>query len=175
MWQRLEVGQIAVVCAERDGGVREELDRLTFPVEDRILNPRPEDGMFGSIRCAAGWAGWKRELAHWAITLGDQPHLRLETLQAVIELSAREPDKVCQPQRGGRLRHPVIMPKGVFGRLRDSDAPTLKDFLAGAEVASCEVDDPGLDLDIDDPGDYEKALTLFAGQLRQDESGIMIG
>ena len=30
-------------------------------------------------------------------------------------------------------------------------------------VATCELEDPGLDLDIDRPEDYEKALQLRAG------------
>jgi CTP:molybdopterin cytidylyltransferase MocA len=154
------VGQISVVCAVGDAAVLGELDRLGFPAGDRILNARPEEGMFGSVRCAAQWSGWVPGLTHWAITLGDQPHLRLETLRALIELSAGQPGKVCQPRRLGHLRHPVVLPKAVFLELRDAKTPTLKDFLAKREIASCEVDDSGLDLDIDEPADYERALAL---------------
>ncbi len=164
IWQLLGAGQIGVVCAARDDAIQAELDRLGFPPQNRILNQRPEDEMFSSIRCASGWDGWRAGLTHWTITLGDQPHLRLETLQAVVELSAGEPEKICQPRRLGHLRHPVIMPKSLFQHLKDARVSTLKEFLAGREIASCEVDDPGLDLDIDEPEDYKKALALLVEQ-----------
>src|SRR5437016_11413147 len=83
-WQVLGAGQIGVVCAARDEAIQVELDRLGFPAQNRILNQRPQDEMFSSIRCASSWGGWMAGLTHWAITLGDQPHLRLETLQAVV-------------------------------------------------------------------------------------------
>ena len=162
-WQKLGAAQIAVVCAAGDDLIRAELDRVDFPARERILNWRPEEGMFSSIRCAAQWDGWLPELTRWAITLGDQPHLRLETLQAVIELSATQPARVCQPRRLGHLRHPVVLPKKSFLRLKDAEAATLKEFLGtlSESIASCEVDDPGLNLDIDEPADYERALGLW--------------
>ena len=73
-WKALGAKQIAVVCAPDDGAMRVELDRLGFPVQDRIINPAPDRGMFSSIQCAAQWSGWQAALTHWAIVLGDQPH-----------------------------------------------------------------------------------------------------
>ena len=42
--------------------------------------------------------------------------------------------------------------------------PILKEFLAARprEVVLCEVDDPGMEVDIDRPEDYAKALELAA-------------
>src|SRR5436305_8040524 len=71
-WKKAGAEQIAVVTAAGGEGVHQELDRLEFPNELRILNPTPETGMFGSIQCAACWAGWKEGLSHWVIVLGDQ-------------------------------------------------------------------------------------------------------
>ena len=159
-WQRLGAVQIGVVFAKNDTGMTGELERLGFPVENRIPNSRPEDGMFSSIRCAAGWGGWMPELTHWALTLGDQPHVGFETLKAVIELSKTQPTTVCQPQRLGHFRHPVTLPKAIFQKLGETKVATLKDFLSGQEIAACDVDDPGLELDIDEPQDYERALQL---------------
>jgi molybdenum cofactor cytidylyltransferase len=161
-WHTLNACQIAVVCGTVDDSIHQELDRLDFPRSGRILNPRPDRGMFSSIRCAAQWPGWQPGLTHWAITLGDQPHLKLETLQALLEVSAAQPSKICQPRRAGHLRHPVLFPKRLFSKLKTSNALTLKQFLQpfANQIASCEVGDPGLDLDIDDPHDYERALAL---------------
>ena len=53
-----------------------------------------------------------------------------------------------------------MLPKAVFQQVAGSTAPTLKEFLAtkARHIALCELDDPGLDLDIDRPEDYEQAL-----------------
>jgi molybdenum cofactor cytidylyltransferase len=96
--------------------------------------------------------------------LGDQPHLQPQTLRRVLEFSAAQPAKVCQPARRGHGRHPVLLPETVFRQLAGSMAATLKEFLAARprEVNFCEVDDPGLEVDIDRPEDYDKAVELAA-------------
>jgi molybdenum cofactor cytidylyltransferase len=161
-WRALGAEQIAVVCAPGDVAIRAELDRLGFAEENRIGNPAPERGMFSSIQCAAQWPGWQASLTHWAIVLGDQPHLQPQTLRRVLEFSASLPARVCQPARRGHGRHPVLLPKALFQQLAASTAPTLKEFLATrpGEVALCEVEDPGMEVDIDRPEDYDKAVDL---------------
>jgi CTP:molybdopterin cytidylyltransferase MocA len=56
------------------------------------------------------------------------------------------------------------MPKTVFVELGTTKATMLKEFLETmpGNVLGCEVDDPGLDQDIDTPADYEKALARFS-------------
>jgi len=163
LWQLAGVQQIVVVHAVGDQAIGAELDRLNFPVADRIMNPQPERGMLSSIQCAAAWEGWNSVLTHWIVVLGDQPHLRRETLGELIAFAISRPDKICQPSRRGRPRHPVVLPKVIFERLKDSREETLKQFLRNnaSAVALRELDDPGLDLDLDTPADYEKALHLF--------------
>jgi len=162
-WSRLGAEQVSVVCAAGDAALHAELDRLNFPVHNRIENPRPERGMFSSIRCAARWPGWNRTLTHWAFILGDQPHLRQLTLNTVRDLAAAQPEKVVQPTHGGHRRHPVLLPAGAFLELRHSKAQNLRGFLLRYESALVACDDPGLDLDLDTPDDYKKALELVQG------------
>jgi molybdenum cofactor cytidylyltransferase len=161
-WRELDARQIAIVCAEAHSELDVEMDRLGIPAGARIYNPRPEDGMFGSIRCAARWRGWSAELTHWIITLGDQPHVRLETLRALIEFGAGHPTHVCQPARNRRARHPVLLPGAMFAQLADAKEEHLKQFLLNRaeQRALREMDDPGLDFDLDRPEDYERALQL---------------
>lgn len=161
-WQRLGAKQIAVVCAAADAGMNAEFGRLGFPEAQRIVNPAPERGMFSSIQCAAAWKGWLPTLSHWAIVLGDQPHLRFETLKAILEFSASNPEKVCQPRKDGHRHHPVVLPRAMFERLATATAPNLRDFLDSCETAYCEINDPGLELDIDRPEDYQKALEIWS-------------
>jgi molybdenum cofactor cytidylyltransferase len=161
-WTGLAAGQVTVVCGATAVEIQTELDRLQFPLESRIQNPSPEAGMFSSIQCAARWPGWSSGLTHFAIALGDQPHLERKTLQQLLDFAATHPEKICQPMRNGRRRHPVILPREVFVKLREYPANDLKQFLNSAPelLAGCEMDDPGLDLDLDWPGDYERAKTL---------------
>ena len=161
-WQTLRAQCITAVCAPGDHVMRHELERLVFPAEHVIENPTPERGMFSSIQCASRWPEWPGDLTHWAIVLGDQPHLRVETLERVLGVAAYRPDQIVQPSRDRHGRHPVIIPKALFSELGSTAAATLKEFLTAKsrQIMLCEVNDPGFDLDVDCPEDYAKALAL---------------
>src|SRR5438552_13106264 len=87
VWKQLGAEQIAVVCAPRDQALNAELDRVGLPREHRIVNPDPARGMFSSIQCAAQWKGWNARITHWAIVLGDQPHLPLSLLRSLLDFA----------------------------------------------------------------------------------------
>jgi molybdenum cofactor cytidylyltransferase len=164
-WQSLGASQVAAVCAADDAVIQSELDRLGFPTTQRIFNPAPEQGMFSSIQRAGQWADWHSELTHWAIVLGDQPHVGIGTLRSIIEFSAAHPEAISMPRQGGHRRHPVLLPKDIFLKLGNSTVANLKDFLNehGTAVAMLESPDPALALDIDTPEDYDMARRVFPG------------
>jgi len=159
-WRELKACQIAVVCASDDSKIPAELDRLGFTRQNIIENPNAERGMFSSIACAAQWQAWNSAITHWAIVLGDQPHLQLSTLQKLLNWARQYPDRVCQPTLVGQPKHPVVIPKTCFLQLAKSESSTLKQLLADYSIAGCASEDPGLALDIDRPEDYKKALVL---------------
>lgn len=101
-WRELGAEQITVVLPPDDLPLATELDRLGLLPSNRIVNPRPERGMFSSVLCAANWSGWKPEVMSCAIALGDQPHLRLEMLRALLLFHRDHPDAVCQPECDNR-------------------------------------------------------------------------
>jgi len=162
-WQRLGASQIAVVSAAEAKPLETELDQLGFPAANRIANPAPENGMFSSIRCAASWTGWGPELTHWIITLGDQPHLRDATLETLIDFGARYPEKICQPIRGDRRKHPVLLPGCFFEKLKNTSTADLKMFLTAhaPDLSGFQSLDAGLDFDMDTPEDYDRVKQLF--------------
>ena len=125
-----------------------------------IINPNPALGMWSSILCAARWQGWTNDLTHFVITLGDQPHVAVRTLQAIIKFAEHDPECICQPARKGRGRHPVVLPSTLFADLTAAKESNLKDFLHSRESQRemFDSDDPALDLDIDTPTDYANAL-----------------
>ena len=157
-WRELGATQIGIVMRPNDAALAAELDRLNFPRAERIENPQPERGMFSSIVCAANWDGWRKEISRWAIVLGDQPHLRTETLRELINFHSQNADAICQPVSGGKLAHPAILPASAWAELKSSEAATLKDFLklATASRVQCPVNDSGLLLDMDTPEDYKR-------------------
>ena len=161
-WAGLDAKQIAVVCATGAHEIHAELDRLRFAAADRITNPHPEAGMFSSIQCAARWPNWQPDLSHFAIALGDQPHLRQRTLEQLLDFTATHRERICQPLAVGRRLHPVVLPREVFVKLRSSPASDLKQFLQTMPelLAGLEPYDPGLDLDLDSPADYARARAL---------------
>ena len=178
-WRQLGAMQIAVVVAPPNAGRGErridsraeagalsaldaELQQLGMSRSNRIENPEPDLGMFSSVRCAARWAGWQQGLTHWLLTLGDQPHVERATFQALLQFAAQHSEQVCQPARRGRPRHPVLLPGEIFREIATATAGDLKQFLVerAQQRAWFESSDPGLDFDLDEPGDYERALNL---------------
>jgi molybdenum cofactor cytidylyltransferase len=163
LWTTLHAAQIAVVQASDDLGISSELDRLEVPLENRILNTNSAEGMFSSILCAASWDGWKPVLTHWAVILGDQPHLRPASLLSLLDFTKANPERIVQPSCAGRPRHPVLLPRSEFQALGAAKEPTLKSFLQNrsSTVQLFPSDDPGLNFDIDTPADYESAQKEF--------------
>lgn len=122
--------------------------------------------MFSSIQCAAHWQGWKDEIESFAIVLGDQPHLKMETLRELLDFHAANPHSICQPAFRGEPKHPVILPRDIFCGLKNFVAAgaTLKDFLKlhSRRSVQLKTNDGGLLLDLDTPEDYKRALSLDA-------------
>lgn len=163
-WRELGASQIAAVQRDNDLALTAELDRLNVSKLDRIKNPQPEHGMFSSILCAANWDGWRGDLESFAIALGDQPQLRLETLRGLLTCHNQHPNALCQPVFQGRPRHPVLLPRDIFYQLKSTRAETLKDFLKLIAPSGVQypVDDAALALDLDTPEDYIEAMTHFS-------------
>jgi molybdenum cofactor cytidylyltransferase len=163
-WRELGAMQITVVQRDNDTALAAELDRIDLPKSNRILNPQPERGMLSSVLCAANWARWNPEITTFAIALGDQPHLRLDMLRGLLKYHSENPGAVCQPEFQGRARHPVLLPRDMFLKLKQTNAETLKDFLKLIPCSSVQysVDDAAVSLDLDTPEDYIRAMTHFS-------------
>jgi len=162
-WSELGAAQITVVLRAGDTALAAELDGLDFPRSSRIQNPQPERGMFSSITCAANWGDWQKQIAGWAIVLGDQPHLRPETLRRLLEMFKQNQEAICQPVCGGCKGHPILLPRAAFIALRLSGAATLKEFLELTPLprVQCSVADAGLLLDMDTPEEYEQLQKAY--------------
>ena len=165
-WRDLGTAQIVVVHRPNDTPLFVELDKLNFSSQNRVENPQPERGMFSSILCAAQWNGWNDDISSHAIVLGDQPHLHLDTLRALMEFHFSHPGAICQPFFGDHERHPVFLPRRAFDSLKTTRAKTLKDFLKhiSSPAVQYPMNDPGLALDMDTPKDYTRLKNLTSAE-----------
>jgi molybdenum cofactor cytidylyltransferase len=91
----------------------------------------------------------------------DRPHLRLDTVKALLAAAAAAPSAVVQPSHGGRRGHPIVWPLDLAHallHLRDDETP--RDLLARADVAarrlSFETDDPAIFEDLTTPEDLSR-------------------
>lgn len=148
---------MAVVCRPGDSGMETALTRLGFGHHEWVVNPNPDEGMFSSIQAAALWKGWGDGLSHYVVTLGDQPHLSLKTLEALFAFAEKSTDTICQPSFKARPRHPVILPRRLFHEVGAAQEVTFRGFLERSDMKRrlCEIDDPGLNIDLDTPEEYE--------------------
>jgi CTP:molybdopterin cytidylyltransferase MocA len=162
-WRAAGADRVVVIHPpDEQAPVVRELDRLGVPPEDRAPNRSMERGMMGSVVTAAGFAPQLPSLTHLIIALGDQPHLRVETLREIIAACATSPGKLVQLMHDGKAGHPLALPVHVCASLNSSPDQTLRDFLSRQNVAvfglTCH--DSGVLLDVDTPDDYARASQL---------------
>lgn len=81
-----------------------------------VYNDAPEEGLSLSVRL-----GTERAVHAKAdgilFAVGDQPHLRRESVEALIDCFDREPDRIVALAANGKRGNPVIFPKTTFADL----------------------------------------------------------
>lgn len=111
-----------------------------------------EEGMAASLRCGVGAIGD----ADWAVvTLGDQPYVTPEAIEAVVD--GLTPDApAVRAGYNGVGGHPVALSRALFARVAElrGDAGA-RDMLAAVEVRMVEVGRLGRPDDVDTPEQLE--------------------
>lgn len=158
-WSEAGAEKILVVHGLGETPVTLELDRLGIPSEQRATTRAPERGMMGSVVTAAHQALHDASLTHLVISLGDQPHLRTETLRELLRACDTEPEKIIRVVFQDKPGHPIALPAKVLSELSITSSATLRDFLRLKEIPVCDLTsgDSGVLLDLDTPDDYARA------------------
>ena len=158
-WREAGAEKILVVHGRGETPVTLELDRLEFPPDQRAATLAPERGMIGSVVTAAHRALRDISLTHLVIALGDQPHLRTETLRDLLQTCEAAPEKIVRVVFRGKPGHPLALPANILAELSVTSSVTLRDFLGLKEIPVCDLtsDDSGVLLDLDTPDDYARA------------------
>lgn len=148
------VSRCVVVSRPHGAAIESELSGTGAAV---VVNPSPELGMLSSLQCGlrhvAGGAA-----AAALVGLVDQPLVVLSTMRALLAAQATSGADWVFPVHAGRRGHPYVIGRDLFPTaLGLSESATARDLLAQARrPLGVEVDDRGVVLDLDYPGDLAR-------------------
>lgn len=127
-----------------------------------VENPEPDTGPIASLRDAlrALQPLQPDAVLVWPV---DLPHVRVNTVDRVIEAHRRSKASVVLPTFAERKGHPVIWTSGLFGELMKSPVADREGARAvlhnhEADVLGVPVDDPAVVDQVNTPEDYERLV-----------------
>ncbi|MGZ7039823.1 MAG: NTP transferase domain-containing protein, partial [Thermoanaerobaculia bacterium] len=140
------VDDIVVVLGANAEAIRREIQ---FGRARVVSNPDYADGMSTSIH--AGLRAIDAEAA--MIVLGDEPYVRPETLNALIDEYRRTHAKIIAPTYNGFRGNPVIVDRSLFDEMMTIRGDIgCRAIFGNHEVTKIAVDDRGVIMDVDTPG-----------------------
>lgn len=127
-----------------------------------VENPEPETGPIASLRGAlrALQSVQPSAVLVWPV---DLPHVRVTTVERVMEAHRRTGAAAVLPTFGERRGHPVIWGSALFAELLESAAATRQGARAvlhehEKQVVTVPVDDPAVIDEVNTPEDYERLV-----------------
>ena len=127
-----------------------------------VENPEPETGPIASLRGAL--RGLQPLQPHgilvWPV---DLPHVRVSTVERVMEAHRRSSAPVVVPTFAERRGHPVIWGSSLFSELLENPVATSEGARAvlhdhEREIVTVAVDDPAVVDQVNTPEDYERLV-----------------
>ncbi|HYX80970.1 MAG TPA: nucleotidyltransferase family protein [Gemmatimonadales bacterium] len=127
-----------------------------------IKNPEPETGPIASLRGAlkALQPLQPSAILVWPV---DLPHVRVSTVERLIETHRRTRAPIVLPTFAERRGHPVIWSSSLFGELLESPEAAREGARAvlhmhERDMVTVPVDDPAVVDTINTPEDYERLV-----------------
>ncbi|HJS42598.1 MAG TPA: nucleotidyltransferase family protein [Gemmatimonadales bacterium] len=127
-----------------------------------VENPDPETGPIASLRGAlrALQPVQPTAVLVWPV---DLPHVRVTTIERLLEAHRRAKGSIVLPLLGARRGHPVIWGSALFEELIQSPVATRNGARAvlqahQADIVTVPVDDPAVVDQINTPDDYERLV-----------------
>lgn len=151
-----KVAEVVVVLGANEREVR---SRVKFGKEKVVVSRDYEKGMSESLRVGLAEVGPEGEAA--MVVLGDQPFLRPETVDKLIDAYANSKSQIVVPVYGGRRGNPVLFDRRLFPRVMGVKGDVgAKSVVEDNEDVLLEVpvEDRGVSVDIDTPTDYAEAV-----------------
>jgi molybdenum cofactor cytidylyltransferase len=142
-------------------GAHRERVRAAIPRDARIAiveNPNYSRGQLSSLK--VGLSAIQPDAAGALVHLGDHPMVRVETFRAIVDCYNRKGKPIVIARYDGHRGHPVIFDRAMFTELQSAPEEEGARHVVDADaarVAYVEVNDPGINLDLDTPSDLARA------------------
>lgn len=157
--EALEVRPRVVVIGPEDMSVRGVLSGRDCLV---LENPDVDGGPIASLRTALQALGPVQPagVLVWPV---DLPHVRLTTVERLLDTHRQHRPAVVVPAFGDRRGHPVLWDASLYAELRESAAATREGARAvlrahQAAVRTVPVDDPAVVDSLNTPEDYQRLV-----------------
>jgi len=148
------LSQIILVLGHKADDIQKT---IIYPNISILHNPQYHQGQSSSIR--HGIKALDPLIDAAMFLLGDQPMIKLETINTLIAAYGKEKSLIVMPTFQGKRGNPVIFDRRFFPQLKtlsgDSGGRVLFDENVD-QILMVEVDDPGILMDVDSFEDYEK-------------------
>ncbi len=166
------VDEVVLVLGYSAETIRQQLPISVIDGLRIVVNKYYEQGMASSLR--EGLSALDPQTDAALIILADQPFIRPETLDQIIDRHRCSNAQIVIPLYKGFRGNPVLLDRSVFPEVMalDGDVGCRAIFGRHLEgIVKVEVDDVGVLLDIDNKDDYER-LRRF-GQSAEDERAFI--
>lgn len=120
-----------------------------------VHNPSYREGLSSSIR--AGLAALQEEVSGVLMVLGDQPLVRSDTINRLMEAFRSTDCRAVVPSFGGRRGNPVLLDISLRPQMEllEGDVGCREILERLDDIQVVEVDDPGVLMDVDTLGDLD--------------------
>jgi len=131
-----------------------------------VVNDSYHEGMASSLR--TGLSSLRADAAAVLVVLADQPFLKYETIDRLIDEYRQKKPEIIVPTYNGFRGNPVLLDRSVFDEVAEltGDIGCRAIFQRHTrEIVKVPVQDAGILLDLDTPADIERLENLSAGKM----------
>jgi molybdenum cofactor cytidylyltransferase len=142
-------------------GAHRDRVRAAIPRDTRIEiveNPNYSLGQLSSLKIGLGAMQTDSDGA--IVHLADHPAVRVESFRAIVDTYERTGKPIVIARNGGRRGHPVLFDRSLFAELQNAPEGEGARHVVNADASRVEyvdLDDPGINLDLDTPADLARA------------------
>ncbi|MGA9397239.1 MAG: nucleotidyltransferase family protein [Anaerolineaceae bacterium] len=150
-----ELKEIVVVTGE----LKLEMEKVLENRDAKIVfNPQYANGeMTGSLQ--VGLNEISAEVGAAMVVLGDQPFIKQDTVNSVINAYKLGKAAIIMPSVNNRRGHPWIIQRKLWQEVLDIKPPdTMREFFTKNQdqIGYVVIDDPSIIQDVDTPEDYQQ-------------------
>src|SRR5271170_129136 len=165
------IDEIVLVLGSSAETIRQRLRITAVEGLKVVVNQNYNEGMASSLR--AGLSAVDPHIDAALIVLADQPFVRPETLDRIVDQHLSSGAQIVIPLYRGFRGNPVLLDRSVFHEVMalDGDIGCRAIFGNHLEgIVKVEVEDVGILLDIDNKDDYERLRRLGQSNPEEDQA-----